>query len=352
MSWLVGNWKLKLLAAALAVGLLAAVAFSENPPVATVAPVHVSYQNLPPGLVLVDQPSTVNVNVVGLSNAVKQFRQTSVGAVVDVSGAHSGAGQTFDARVMTAAANVSFPSTTIPVTLDIEPVVTRQIGVDVLVPNVQRQQGISVVPDGTYATCGSDQQACKVTVTAPRSVLDGLKAYVSFDLVINAAGIERAPELPVRFEKNGKPFNLRGVHIDPEIISAAPDSVTARVQTQGGAMSKTVAVAVKASGQPGCGYRIDGLSIQPDAFADITGSIDVVSKIDAISLDPVNISGATSPQIFNRDLNASVSGVHVVSPAGGQVTVTVSISQAFSCAAPTPNPAPAPTQRPSPSPTR
>jgi YbbR domain-containing protein len=351
MSWLVGNWRLKLLAVALAVGLLTAVAFSENPPQVTHISTGVSYNNVPPGLVLVNPQTTVQITVAGLANAVRQFQRTSsVGAVVDMTNAHAGSGQTYNAKVTTTTSNVSVSPETVPVTLDIERIVSEQLPVTVMVPNVQRQIGIAVVPDGTYATCGSDQQACKVTVTGPEKVLSGLKAYVSFDLGINGAGIERAPALPVKFQKDGKPFDLKGIPTNPEIVTVAPDAVTARVQTEGGAMTKTVAIVVKASGQPACGYRVDGLTISPNAFADITGAIGAVNKINALYLDAVNIAGATSTQTFTRDLGAGVSGVSVVSPSSGQVTVTVSVSQAFSCSATAPNaPTPSPTPRPSPS---
>lgn len=355
MSWLVGSWRLKILAVVLAVALLAAVAFSENPPVVRSVPIGVSYQNVPSGLVLVNPPSTVSVSVAGLADAVRQFGETQVGAVVDISAARAGTGQTFYAQVAPTSSQVEIQSTRIPVRLDVEPIATKQLDIQVRVPNVDPQQGISVVPDGTYATCGNDAEACKLTVVAPKSALAGLAAYVSYDAKLGAVGIERAPALPIKFEKNGQPFDLVKIRTVPDIVSLSQPVVTARIETQGGQLTKTVALSVQAQGQPACGYRIDGLTISPGAFATISGANTAMDQISAITIDAVNISGATSTQTFDRTLYPSVRGVRVVSPSNAAVRVTVAISPAFSCAAPTSNPSqnPNPTQtpRPSPSPT-
>ena len=353
MSWLVGNWRLKLLALVLAVALLAAVAFSENPPAIQNVSVGVAYQNLPPTLVAVDPPATVKVTVAGLADAVKQFnQQTSVGATVDLSHAHAGGGQTFTARVNSTTQGVTVESPTVPIRLDIDKLKTDQLDIDVRVTNVDPSMGISVVSQKTYATCGNDAQACKVTVTGPERVLNGLRAYVRYDARITAAETERAPSLPVRFEQNGKPIDLSTVHAQPEKTAWAPTVVTARVETQGGILTKVVAISVQASGQPACGYRIDGVSINPNPFATISGPTDVVSKLHALYVDPVNISGTTSTQAFTRSLQSSSSSVKVIDPASGAVQVSVSVSPAFSCSAPnagaSPNPSPAPRGTPTP----
>ena len=52
MSWLLRNWQLKLLALALSVGLFAALAFSENPIQFSTVDAKISYNNRPPGLIL------------------------------------------------------------------------------------------------------------------------------------------------------------------------------------------------------------------------------------------------------------------------------------------------------------
>ncbi|MDR0359459.1 MAG: hypothetical protein LBJ87_08365 [bacterium] len=353
MRWLVANWRLKLLAIVLALALLMAVAFSEDPPTASTVRVGVTYSNVPQNLVVMNPPASVAVNVVGLSDNVKRFSQTSVGAVIDLSHAREGANQTFTARVNADPDGVSIQQTEIPVHLDLEPLATKQLPVEVRVTNVNAGQGISVVPEGTYSTCGDDAQSCQVTVTAPKTMLDGMHAFVKFDFPVQSAGIQRAPSLPVQFEQNGKSISLANTQVFPGKIAYTPSVVTARVETQGGMLSRTVGITVNAGGQPACGYKIDAVSITPTAFATIAGPTQSVAKYSSLSLGSVSINGASSTQTVTKPLQAA-GDVEVVDPKGGSVTVTVNISKAFTCgsAAGTPasNPAPSPSPgSPSPS---
>lgn len=349
MRWLVANWRLKLLAVVLALALLMAVAFSEDPPTASTVKVGVTYSNVPQNLVVMNPPTSVPVNVVGLSDNVKRFSQTSVGAVIDLSRAREGANQSFTARVNADPDGVSIQQTEIPVQLDLEPLATKQLPVEVRVTNVNAGQGISVVPEGTYSTCGDDAQSCQVTVTAPKPMLDGMHAFVRFDFPVQSAGIQRAPSLPVQFETNGKAISLANTQVFPGKIAYTPSVVTARVETQGGALSKTVGITVNASGQPACGYKIDAVSIGPNAFATISGPTQSVAKYGALNLGSVSINGASSTQTFTKQLQTS-NDVQVVDPKGGAVTVTVNISRAFACGAATsPGPNEGATLSPSPS---
>jgi YbbR domain-containing protein len=95
VSRIVANWRLKLLALLLAIGLLTAVAFSENPVEGRTVPVGVQYVNKPEGLVLVQPPARVSVSVVGLRDAVERVQSSAVGVTVDLAGAKAGPNQTF-----------------------------------------------------------------------------------------------------------------------------------------------------------------------------------------------------------------------------------------------------------------
>jgi YbbR domain-containing protein len=336
MSWLVGSWRLKLLALALALVLLAAVSFWENPPEVSSVPVGLSYQNLPSELVLIDPPTRANVTVAGLADAVKQFSRTSVGAVVDLSHAHIGADQVFSAVVTADASNVSLQTATVPVRLTIERMASRQLDVGVRALHVESTKGITIVGENTYATCGNYAERCKVVVTGPENTLRNLKAYVEYDAKISTAGTEWVPALPVKFERNGRPIDLAGLHTQPQKVAFAPTVVTARVQTQGGTLTKQVPVAIQFAGQPACGYRFDGLAISPSPLATISGPTDAVSRVNAIYLDPVSIGGATSNQTFARTLVAPSPAIRLVEPPSYTVQITVSISRASSCSTPKP----------------
>ncbi|HEX4214894.1 MAG TPA: CdaR family protein [Candidatus Dormibacteraeota bacterium] len=353
MSWLVGNWRLKLLSLVLALALLAAVAFSENPPSVKTVSVGLSYQNLPTSLVVIDPPQSVPVTVAGLAESVRQFqRQTQVGAVVDLTGATSG-DHTYQAEVSGATDGVTVETPRIPLHLRLDSLVTRQLPIRVHVTDINASLGISLVSSGTYATCGNDAEACQVTVTAPASLLNGLSAYVEFDLPISSAGTERAPYLPVHFERGGRQVDLATVRTLPQ-INFAPTRATARVETQGGVFTKQVAITLQATGQPACGYTIQSLSISPSTFATISGPTSALTEIQSVSTAPINLSGLAQSQTYVRSLQTGSSSVGVVSPSGGAVEVTVVVVHTYSCSGgtqPTPTPSPKATPSPSPTPT-
>jgi YbbR domain-containing protein len=104
-------------------------------------------------------------------------------------------------------------------------------------------------------------------------------------------------------------------------------------------------------GTQACGYVISGIDVQPAAVM-VHGPIDNVSKMDTVSVDPVNISGLTASTTVTRRI---VTGTTVVFAEPSTVRVTVNMSQVFSCAAPSPAAAvlpasPSPSGAPSPAP--
>lgn len=353
MNWLVGNWRLKLLSLVLALALLAAVAFSENPPSVKTVDVGLSYQDLPTSLTVIDPPQTVPVTVAGLAQSVRQFqRQTQVGAVVDLTGATPGT-HTYQAEVSGGIDGVTVETPKIPLHLHLDNLVTRQLPIHVHVTDINASLGISLVSSGTYATCGNDSQACQLTVTAPASLLKGLSAYVEFDLPISSAGTERAPHLPVQFQRGAKRFDLASVRTQPQ-INFAPTWANARVETQGGVFTKQVAITLQVTGQVACGYTVQSLSISPSTFATVSGPTSALTEIEAVSTAPINLAGLTQSQTYVRSLQTGSASVGVVSPSGGAVEVTVVVTHTYSCSggsAPSPTPTPKPSPSPSPTPT-
>ncbi|HEX9561335.1 MAG TPA: hypothetical protein VGA76_08885, partial [Candidatus Dormibacteraeota bacterium] len=69
MSWITDDWRLKLLAVGLAVLMLGAVAFSQNPPTSITMKVGINY-SVPSGLILINPPKQTTVTVSGLADLV------------------------------------------------------------------------------------------------------------------------------------------------------------------------------------------------------------------------------------------------------------------------------------------
>ena len=95
MSWIVTNWRLKLLSLVLAVGLVGAVAFSQNPPVFDTVAVHVEFANLPQDLVVLDPPTSIDVPVAGLRDTVTKYKNTAAGVTINLANAKPGPNQVF-----------------------------------------------------------------------------------------------------------------------------------------------------------------------------------------------------------------------------------------------------------------
>ena len=353
VGWVVRNWRLKLLALVLAVGLLGAVAFSENPPTFDTVAVRVEYRNPPPYLVLVNPPLTVNVDVAGLRDDVARYKQGAAGVSIDLSRAQPGANQMFVATPKTDVPGVTFRQPTIPIRLSVEPLVVRSMEIEVRTPN--KSPGIAVVPNKTYATCGNANDHCQVAVTGPGSIVSNLKAFVKYDVTITAAASGSSPNQPIQFELDGKTLDLGR---SPRTIPPSkwtPEVVTVLVTTQGGSQTKVVPVSIRVQGTQACGYQISGIEVQPNQVT-VTGPVDAVSRITNVTMDPVNIANLTSGQ---RVFRSVVTGAGSVTSDPAQVVVTVGVNQAFSCTAPTPaagvqpapsTPAPTPSVTPTPTP--
>jgi YbbR domain-containing protein len=342
VSWIVAHWRLKLLSVLLTLGLLGAVAFSENPPVVTNVSVRISYINQPPTLVLVHPPKSIDVRVVGLRDAVDRYRTAAAGVTVDLARARVGVDQQYTATPIVDTPGVTASDASVPIRLTIEELKT--VTLDIAVRTPRKSPGIDVIADRTYATCGNAKDRCQVTVSAASSVVDELRAFVNYDVSIDSANIQTSPNEPILFEKNGQEVRL--AKVDTIRLPAwTPDNVTVQVVSQGGNQTKTVALIVRPLGTQACGYALTGMDIQPSSFVTVTGPPDAVARIgNSITLDPVPIGGISASQTFTR---AVITGSDQVSALPTNVRVSVGVTQSFSCSPPTPTPTP----RPSPSPT-
>ncbi|HXM55586.1 MAG TPA: CdaR family protein [Candidatus Dormibacteraeota bacterium] len=351
LGWVVTNWRLKLLALVLAIGLLSGVAFSENPPTFDTVAVRVEYRNLPQDLVITNPTTSLEVPVAGFRSDVQRYKQSTAGVTIDLRDARAGANQMYVAKPRLDLPGLTFRTATIPISLNIEPIETHKLDIEVRTTN--RAAGIAVVPDKTYATCGNANDRCQVAVIGPTSVVDNLKAYVNYDVPITTAVTGSSPNQPVKFEERGEPIDLtKGPRTIPQ-ISWAPEVVTALVTTQGGSQTKTVPVSVRALGTQACGYQISSVDVSPNMVT-VNGPVDAVSRVSSVTMDPIVLSGLTTSQHLVKNVSSGSSNV-TVDPQ--QVFVSVNVTQSFNCSAPTPaagvlpaGPAATPTPAASPSP--
>jgi YbbR domain-containing protein len=301
--------------------------------------VRVEYANLPDSLVVVNPTNTVSVPLAGFRDEVQRYKQTAAGVIIDLSRATPGKDQTYAATPRLDLPGLTFPQGTIPISLTIEPRTTRQLDIEVRTKNTAA--GIATIADRTYATCGNANDHCVVSVTGPASVVNGLRAYVDYDVPINAASTGSSPNQPIKFESNGHAIDLDHSPTLPHFLWT-PAAVTVLVTTEGGSQSKTVPVLERLTGTQACGFQITSVDVQPTQVT-VSGPVDAVSKVTGVGMDPVSIAGLTTGERVARPV---LTGSSAVTADPQQVTVVVGVVQVISCAAPVPAPAATPTPRP------
>lgn len=329
VSWIITNWRLKLLSLILAVGLVGGVAFSENPPVFDTVPVLVQFANPPAELVVMNPPTKIEVPVAGLRDAVTRYKNTAAGVTIDLANAKPGPNQVFAVTPKIDVPGVTVRSRVDPIRLTLERQETRQLDIEIRTPKAS--SGIAVIPEKTYATCGSSNDRCQVSVTAASSIANILKAYVDYDVTLTTANTVISPNELIKFEENGHSVDLQKDVKSFPAATFTPSNVTVQVATRGGTMTRAVGVGIRTTGTLACGYAITRSDVQPSLFVTVTGPVDQLTRLATLTIDPIDISGLTGTTIVDRRLQTSSPQVVADPPL---VRVTLAISQAFNCVAP------------------
>ncbi len=337
---IVSNWRLKLLALVLSLGLLGAVAFSENPLTLATRETRVSYEasNLTSGLVLINPPPKVNVPVAGLKDSINNLGPNSILVAPNLAGLKTGT-TTVNVRPRILTPGVSSQFDTIQIPLTVEERKSRALDVEI---RANPAPGVSVDQSKSHAVCGETPgEACKVTVTGPGTFVDGLRAFITYEAPIQTDTMINSSNFLVRFEQaNGRPVDFSKLNFFP-LPTVDRTSVSLHLEARGGEQQRQIGLKATLSGTPACGYQINFMDIQPTAFPTVRGPVDKLSKVTVLDLGTISVAGATGSlaRAFNIPLP---DGVSAVDPANGRVNVVVNISQAFNCAAPTPTPVPVP----------
>jgi YbbR domain-containing protein len=347
MNWLFSNWQLKLLALVLTLGMLGAVAFSENPIAFRTMQAKVDYVGPADGVALIEPARTVTVQVTGLADTVATLKPENIEVRADVSKFKPGVDTTLSTPVRVLVPGVSTTTGTVLLHVVTDTMKVSNLTVDVRTPNQVSGWKVDPDPKKTFAQCQPDTNVpCQLTVRGPASLLNGLKAYVDIQQPINN-NVLRFPSQTVRFERNGQPVDFTKANTEPP-IGWDPAIVSVQVTASSSSAQRMVAVNVPVTGRPACGYGVTGLVITPgNGVVTISGPADAVTSRESVGTDGVDVSNATSS--ISRDLKVQVPDP-TVSVQPQVVHVTVSVARQFDCTAPTPPPTPlplTPTPRPS-----
>lgn len=292
MSWriITDDWRLKLLAVGLAVLMLGAVAFSQNPPTTGSQTIQLGYVNVPGNLIVLNPPSSVPVTYTGTADEIQKAKNCSCfTATVDVSHARPGANVQLDiaAKSTIADLNVQNP---FPITVTIDTYIQgKDLPVQV---SAHAAAGWSITK--TAAACPNTP--CVVHFSGPASWLKNMSATVTYPSAVNLGSID-SPNQPVQLTNTNGLVDLTTCRTDP---CAALDTLTASIHIEAvqGSNSSTVALLDSPpSHPPANGYRITAITITPNIVT-ITGDPTTIGRVRNITLPAIDLTGRTSDATF------------------------------------------------------
>ena len=285
MSWIVDDWRLKLLALGLAILMLGAVAFSQNPPTTRSLSLPLRYTTIgeSQNLVILNPPSTVTIIFSGLADVIGAATSNNFSATVDAS--HAVPGQAVKLNI-----NVQ---PTINVTIQpVAPIVVRidnLVGVDVAVTVVAHGSSNWTVTK-TAATPGT------VHFIGPQSLEAQIKAFVTIPGQISANATHLLNQQITLANTNGA-LNLTPCTTVP-CPSLDVSSVAVDITAQTGTTSSTVPLVAQPPSQPPpAGYQITRIDINPLTVI-ITGDPAAIAKALRIVLPAVDLSSSTTTVTF------------------------------------------------------
>lgn len=327
MNLITDDWRLKLLAVGLAILMLGAVAFSQNPPTQkTLRDVNIVYA-VSPDLVVIDAPTKTNVTVKGLADALTTFNSGNVAASFDLTKATIGPNVHVNLAIRSTVKEVEVLNPNVPYVLHIDKLVAKDIPVQVRPPRVSPGWALEKIE----ARCPNDTPTpCVVVFTGPASWEDGLTAKVDFGPSPVQQNSQDVPSAQVQLvQANGQVLDLSKQTVPP--IRFEPSSVTITAQAKPGTtLRQVVLVDAPPTHGPPAGYRVTNVTVDPITVV-ISGPPEILARITLVTLPAVDLSNVTSTKTFQ--VSVTYPDAAVVGPQVAKVTYTIS---------PNPNASPGP----------
>jgi YbbR domain-containing protein len=321
MSWLTEDWRLKLLALGLAVVMLGAVAFSQNPPTIKTLSVPLNYRLPPnPGIIITNGPSRIPVTITGLADVIGPLTADNVTAFADATHAAPGPAVKLNVTAQAPGVNVQPPP---PIAVNIDQLKTVEVPVTV---NTHAAPGWTV--DKATPLCPPNPAPCHVHFSGPASWETGITAVVNYTPPVNFS-TQDSQNWPIVLTSSSGPINL-SQPTDPQ-LSLDFYTVAIHIEAHNGSTFSTVyLVAPPPSQPPPPQYHIAGVTISP-ATVIISGDPAILSKIQFITLPAIDLSAARSTQ----KVTVTIPYPDNVSGSAATATVTYTIQ-------PNPSPSPSP----------
>jgi YbbR domain-containing protein len=334
VNWVTESWRLKLLAVGLAVLMLGAVAFSQNPPTSrTFQQVPIVYTGtgpgaVPPDLIIINPPTTTKVTITGLADTISAVTTGSIVASFDFTKVAPGPSVKVNLIVKSLITGVQIQDPSVPIALYIDTRKSITLPVEVRAPNVTAGWQITL----TQARCSS--VPCAVTFTGPKTLEDNLHVYADFLGPVENISYDILSQPIVLVEKDGSLLDLSKLKTQPA-ATLDTNVVAIHIEAKTGTSSRQVVlVDAPPTHGPPSGYRVTDIKIDPLSVV-ISGQADVLGKITIITLPPFDLSTYTS----NASFTVTIPYPTGITGSVGNVHVTYFIS-ANPNAQPTPSPTP------------
>ena len=325
MKLITHDWRLKLLALGLAVLMLGAVAFSQNPPTSKEIQVGIAY-TVPAGLMLINPPTRTTVTVSGLADLVSAANSSNTTTAADISKLNPGTGVRVNLVPKTTVLGFISVQTT-PVVLNIDQRAVVKLPVTARAP-----KGTAPGWEITKMEARCPSAPCGVTFDGPVSKETNLKAYADFPVPVD--GSYDFPSQTVVLEQNGTTLDFRNLvnNTQPE-ASLDISAVNIHIEAKSATTSRQVTLidAPPVHLPPTC-YRVTNVVVDPLTVV-VVGAPDALAKITAITLPAVDLSRETADATFR----VTVTYPDGVGGSAGTARVTYSISKNPNC-----SPAPSP----------
>lgn len=287
MSWITDDWRLKLLALGLAVLMLGAVAYSQNPQTSKSLTVPLNYRLPPnPSIIITKGPTTVNVTIKGTADVIAPVVAANIAAFADAT--HVGPGQAVTLNVIAAATSgLSVTVLTPPqIVVDIDQLKTVEVPVEV---TTHPSPGWTVTK--AVASCPPNPPPCKVHFSGPASWENGIRAIVNYSPPVNFTSTD-SQNWPLTLQNSSGVINLASQTFPSLGLDVA--TVSLHIEATQGLTSTTVPLVASApANPPPPQYEVVGITISPVTVV-LSGDPVTLSHIQRIVLPAVDLSGATS----------------------------------------------------------
>ncbi len=322
MNLITDDWRLKLLAVGLAILMLGAVAFSQNPPQTKTFSVPLSY-TVGPDLVIINAPTKTSVTVNGLADLIGSMTADHIQAHVDATRVSPGGDVKLYVVATSLVNGVNIAQQPAPFTANID-----RLTVDALTVQPIDHAGPGWEVTKSEVLCPTSP--CVVHFSGPASWEVNMRAVSIYSSPIENSTYD-VPTWPVNLQQGSITLDPSKFTLNQPISGLDVSSVSLHIEARTGTTSRSVALVDSAPVHPPpAGYHVTGVVIAPVTVV-LTGPADKLSLVQYLSLPPVDLSSSTANATFT---------VQIPFPAG--MSGSVAVAKLTYLIAANPNASPSP----------